>query len=198
MTTEVPTNGQLPIGKEKEHQRSAVIQDYEEDRSAHIDAGNSSRKGKKRSLFQRPGVIVAVAAARANPRIRTTSSAPNDAAHHSGERHRYERYDLLARSLGNGAVARSDGRLRYVKLSEYIVCRASPIRTWIRRKGNARYPIIEALLNTSCVSHRAQLSLRHDAPDSHRLGSVGSGRCNTAQAEQHHWPDHLSLGLRNA
>src|SRR6267378_1814672 len=62
MTTEVPTNGQLPIGKEKEHQRSAVIQDNEEDRSTHIDAGNSSRKGKKRSLFQRPGVIVAVAA----------------------------------------------------------------------------------------------------------------------------------------
>ena len=62
MKTEVPTNGELPISKTAEHRRTTVIQDDDENRSARIDAGASSGKDKKRSLFLRPSVIVATAA----------------------------------------------------------------------------------------------------------------------------------------
>ena len=62
MKTEVPTNGELPISKTTEHRRAAVIQDYDENRSARHNAEASSGKDKKRSLFRRPSVIVATAA----------------------------------------------------------------------------------------------------------------------------------------
>ena len=62
MKTEVPTNGELPISKTAEHRRGAVIQDYDENRSARHNAEASSGKDKKRSLFRRPSVIVATAA----------------------------------------------------------------------------------------------------------------------------------------
>jgi membrane fusion protein (multidrug efflux system) len=62
MKTEVSTNGELPISKTAGHRSAAVIQDYDENRSARRDAGASSGKDKKRSLFQRPSVIVATAA----------------------------------------------------------------------------------------------------------------------------------------
>jgi membrane fusion protein (multidrug efflux system) len=61
MKTEVPTNGELPISKTAEHRRGAVIQDYDENRSASHNAEASSGKDKKGSLFRRPGVIVAIA-----------------------------------------------------------------------------------------------------------------------------------------
>jgi len=62
MKTEVPTNGELPISKTTEHRRAAVIQDYDENRSARHNAEASSGKDKKRLLFRRPSVIVATAA----------------------------------------------------------------------------------------------------------------------------------------
>jgi membrane fusion protein, multidrug efflux system len=62
MKTEFPTNGELPIPKEREHRRGVVIQDHHENRSEHIDAKDSSGKEKKQSLFRRPGVIIAAAA----------------------------------------------------------------------------------------------------------------------------------------
>jgi len=62
MKTEVPTNGELPISKTTEHRRAAVIQDYDENRSARHNAEASSGKDKKRSLFRRPSAIVATAA----------------------------------------------------------------------------------------------------------------------------------------
>jgi len=62
MKTEFPTNGELPISKEREHRRGAVIQDHHDNRSEHVDAKDSSDKEKKQSLFQRPGVIIAAAA----------------------------------------------------------------------------------------------------------------------------------------
>ena len=62
MKTEVPTNGELPISKTTEHRRGAVIQDDDENRSERHNAGASSGKDKKRSLFRRPSVIVATAA----------------------------------------------------------------------------------------------------------------------------------------
>jgi membrane fusion protein (multidrug efflux system) len=61
MKTEFPTNGELPIPKEREHRRGTVIQDHHENRSARHNAGDSSGKDKKRSLFRRPSVIVATA-----------------------------------------------------------------------------------------------------------------------------------------
>ena len=62
MKTEVPTNGELPISKTEEHRRGGVIQGRDANRSAHRDAGDSSGKEKKRSLFRRPSVIVVAAA----------------------------------------------------------------------------------------------------------------------------------------
>ena len=61
MKTEVPTNGELPISKTAEHRRGAVIQDYDEKSSVHRHEDGSSGKQGKRSLFRRPGVIVAIA-----------------------------------------------------------------------------------------------------------------------------------------
>ncbi len=62
MKTEFPTNGELPIPKEREHRRGVVIQDHHDNRSEHVDAEDSSGKEKKQSLFRRPGVIVVAAA----------------------------------------------------------------------------------------------------------------------------------------
>ena len=61
MKTEVPTNGERPISKTAEHRRGAVIQDYDEKSSVHRHEDGSSGKQGKRSLFRRPGVIVAIA-----------------------------------------------------------------------------------------------------------------------------------------
>src|SRR6266850_5788687 len=61
MKTEVPTNGELPISKTAEHRRGAVIQDYDEKSWEHRHEDGSSGKQGKRSLFRRPGVIVAIA-----------------------------------------------------------------------------------------------------------------------------------------
>ena len=61
MKTEFPTNGELPISKEREHRRRVVIPDHHDNRSERVDAEDSSGKEKKRSLFQRPGVIMAAA-----------------------------------------------------------------------------------------------------------------------------------------
>ncbi|HEY2625605.1 MAG TPA: biotin/lipoyl-binding protein, partial [Candidatus Udaeobacter sp.] len=60
MKTEIPTNGELPISKEREHRRSAVMQD-DENRRARPEAEGSSTKDEKQSLFRRPGVIIAAA-----------------------------------------------------------------------------------------------------------------------------------------
>jgi membrane fusion protein, multidrug efflux system len=62
MKTEFPTNGELPISKEREHRRGAVIQAHHDNRSEHLDAEDSSGRQKKQSLFRRPGVIIATAA----------------------------------------------------------------------------------------------------------------------------------------
>ena len=62
MKTEFPTNGELPISKEKEDGRRAVVQDHHDNRSEHVEAEDSSGKEKKQSLFRRPGVIIAAAA----------------------------------------------------------------------------------------------------------------------------------------
>jgi len=61
MKTEFSTNGELPIPKEKEDRRGVVIQDHYEKSSEHRHEDGSSDKEKKRSLFRRPGVIVAIA-----------------------------------------------------------------------------------------------------------------------------------------
>jgi membrane fusion protein (multidrug efflux system) len=62
MKTEFPTNGELPIRKEREHRRDVVIQDHHGNRSERVEAGDSSNEEKKPSLFRRPGVIIAAAA----------------------------------------------------------------------------------------------------------------------------------------
>jgi membrane fusion protein, multidrug efflux system len=62
MKTEFPTNGELPIPKEREHRRGVVIQDHHDNPSEQIDAEDSSGKEEKQSLFRRPGVIIAAAA----------------------------------------------------------------------------------------------------------------------------------------
>ena len=62
MKTEFSTNGELPISKEREHRRGAVIQDHHENRSTPLDPEDSSGAEKKQSLFRRPGVIVVAAA----------------------------------------------------------------------------------------------------------------------------------------
>src|SRR5258707_14264369 len=62
MKTEISTNGEAPI-EAREHRRATITQDHKRTGSTHLDEP-SSRSGeeKKRSLFRRPGVIVAVAA----------------------------------------------------------------------------------------------------------------------------------------
>lgn len=62
MKTEFPTNGELPISKDREHRRGTGIQDHHENRFAPLDAEDSSGKEKRQSLFHRPGVIIAAAA----------------------------------------------------------------------------------------------------------------------------------------
>jgi membrane fusion protein (multidrug efflux system) len=61
MKTEISTNGEAPI-EAREHRR-AITQDHKRTGSAHLDEpSNRSGEEKKRSLFRRPGVIVAAAA----------------------------------------------------------------------------------------------------------------------------------------
>jgi membrane fusion protein, multidrug efflux system len=62
MKTEISNNGAAPI-EAREHRRATITQDHKRIGSAHLDEP-SSRSGeeKKRSLFRRPGVIVAAAA----------------------------------------------------------------------------------------------------------------------------------------
>src|SRR2546429_9246875 len=62
MKKEISTNGEAPI-EAREHRRATITQDHKRTGSAHLDEP-SSRSGeeKKRSLFRRPGVIVAAAA----------------------------------------------------------------------------------------------------------------------------------------
>jgi membrane fusion protein (multidrug efflux system) len=62
MKTEFPTNGKLPISKEREHRRDVVIQEHHDNRPDRIEAEGSAGKEKKKSLFRRPGVIIAAAA----------------------------------------------------------------------------------------------------------------------------------------
>jgi hypothetical protein len=57
MKTEFPTNGELPIPKDREHRRRVAIQDHHDNRSEHLDAEDSSGKEKKQSLFQRPQLM---------------------------------------------------------------------------------------------------------------------------------------------
>jgi membrane fusion protein (multidrug efflux system) len=61
MKAEFPTNGELPIPKQREHRRGTIIQDHDENRLPSFDARDSSAKDKKQSLFRRPGVIIAAA-----------------------------------------------------------------------------------------------------------------------------------------
>ena len=62
MKTEISTNGEAPI-EAREHRRATITQDHKRTGSAHLDEpGNRSGEEKKRSLFRRPGVIVAAAA----------------------------------------------------------------------------------------------------------------------------------------
>jgi membrane fusion protein, multidrug efflux system len=61
MKTEVSNNGAAPVEVRERHP-TAVTQDYKRGTPARFDGtGDFSTKEKKRSLFQRPGVIVAVA-----------------------------------------------------------------------------------------------------------------------------------------
>jgi len=62
MKTEISTNGEAPI-EAREHHRATITQDRKRTGSAHLDEpSNRSGEEKKRSLFRRPGVIVAAAA----------------------------------------------------------------------------------------------------------------------------------------
>src|SRR5207244_672319 len=62
MKTEISTNGEAPV-EPKEHRRAMITQEHKRTGSALLDeTSNRSGEEKKRSLFQRPGVIVAVAA----------------------------------------------------------------------------------------------------------------------------------------
>ena len=42
MKTELPTNGELPISKEREHRRSVVIQGHRDNRSERVETADSS------------------------------------------------------------------------------------------------------------------------------------------------------------
>jgi len=62
MKTEISTDGEAPI-EAREHRRATITQDHKRTGSAHLDEpSNRSGEEKKRSLFRRPGVIVAAAA----------------------------------------------------------------------------------------------------------------------------------------
>src|SRR5256714_10168195 len=62
MKTEISTNGEAPI-EAREHRRATITQDHKRTGSAHLDEpSNRSGEEKKRSLFRRPGVIIAAAA----------------------------------------------------------------------------------------------------------------------------------------
>src|SRR5258708_30318595 len=61
MKTEISTNGEAPV-ELKEHRRGSAIPDHDEKSSEHRHEDGSSGEDKKRSLFHRPGVIVAAAA----------------------------------------------------------------------------------------------------------------------------------------
>src|SRR5437879_9832476 len=62
MKTEISTNGEAPI-EAREHRRATITQDHKRTGSAHLEEpSNRSGEEKKRSLFRRPGVIVAAAA----------------------------------------------------------------------------------------------------------------------------------------
>src|SRR5438046_198081 len=62
MNTDTPTNGAAPV-EAREHRRATITQDHKRTGSAHLDEpSNRSGEEKKRSLFRRPGVIVAGAA----------------------------------------------------------------------------------------------------------------------------------------
>src|SRR5258708_12302484 len=62
MKTEISTNGEAPI-EAREHRRATITQDHKRTGSAHLDEpSNRSGEEKKRSLFRRPGAIVAAAA----------------------------------------------------------------------------------------------------------------------------------------
>ncbi len=62
MKTEVTLNGERPMVKARAHRRATTIPDYERNGSERLDlAGDGSGKGKKRSLFRRPAVIIAAA-----------------------------------------------------------------------------------------------------------------------------------------
>src|SRR5207237_6119641 len=62
MKTEISTNGEAPV-EAREHRRATITHDHKRTGSAHLDEpGNRSGEEKKRSLFRRPGVIVAAAA----------------------------------------------------------------------------------------------------------------------------------------
>jgi membrane fusion protein (multidrug efflux system) len=61
MKTEISTNGDRPLPKKEEHRRGTVIQDHDENSSEHRHEDGAPAKEKKRSLFRRRGVIVAIA-----------------------------------------------------------------------------------------------------------------------------------------
>src|ERR1700757_4182874 len=61
MKAEIPTNGELPL-EARQHRRGFLVEDHDEKSSEHRLQDDSSGKDKKRSLFRRPGVIVAAAA----------------------------------------------------------------------------------------------------------------------------------------
>src|SRR5437879_12847045 len=62
MKTEISTNGEAPI-EAREHRRATITQDRKRTGSAHLDeTSNRSGEEKQRSLFRRPGVIVAAEA----------------------------------------------------------------------------------------------------------------------------------------
>jgi membrane fusion protein (multidrug efflux system) len=63
MKTEFSTNGERQVLEAREHRPATATPDYKRNASARFDdAGDSSAKEKKRSLFRRPGVIVVAAA----------------------------------------------------------------------------------------------------------------------------------------
>ena len=61
MKAEFPTNGELPIPKQREDRRGTIIQDHDENRLPSRDGGDSSVKDKKQPLFRRPGVVIVAA-----------------------------------------------------------------------------------------------------------------------------------------
>jgi hypothetical protein len=64
MKTEVrSSNGERQVLEEREHRHATATPDHGQNGSGQLaDAGDRSGKAKKRSLFRRPGVIVAAAA----------------------------------------------------------------------------------------------------------------------------------------